>query len=366
MGAKLPLPVESCGGIVQVQNIMKARECPIAFAHNLPALLAENRTGSMKQFKPEISEEVIAKWQRVVDLISELADVPASLIMSTIDQHHSVYVANTSDANPYKVGQSFQLNEKLYCFGVFQNDGELCVEDATCDPRWHDNQDMEHGMSFYVGLPLKWPDGEIFGTICVLDKRRNKRALMFRKGLREFCRIVEDDLALLAEVERRKQAQLQLSHELANRETTIRQRTQDLEDANTALRVLLKGVETSKSEIEDRIQKQIKGLVLPHISKLRHLLSDTEVSTYHLEIVEINLRNVTSPLSTRMAEAFEVLTPAEAEIAQMIIHGRSTKEIAATLSRGTSTVEFHRNNIRQKLGLTNARKNLRQYLMSLG
>jgi len=319
----------------------------------------------MKRSKPDISPETLAKWQRVVDLISELADVPASLIMRTLNQSHSIYVANGFGPPAYRVGQSFQLNEKLYCFGVFQNDGELCVEDARCEPCWQDNQDLEHEMTFYVGLPLKWPDGDIFGTICILDKRRNKRALMFRKALREFCRIVEDDLRLLVEMDHRKQAQLELSRELADRETIIQQRTQDLEDANTALRVLLKGVETSKSEIEDRIQKQIKGLVLPHISKLRHMVSDSEPITSYLEVVETNLKNISSQLSTGIAEAFEVLTPAEAEIAQMIILGRSTKEIAATLSRGTSTVDFHRNNIRRKLGLTKARKNLRQYLRSL-
>ncbi len=49
----------------------------------------------------------------------------------------------------------------------------------------------------------------------------------------------------------------------------------------------------------------------------------------------------------------------------MIAHGRTTKEIAAILSREISTVEFHRNNIRQKPGLANQRKNLRQYLLSV-
>lgn len=315
--------------------------------------------------KRDITPETLGKWQRVVDLISELADVPATLIMNTNGDHHSVYVSSGSRGNPYNVGQAFELNEKLYCYGVFQNDGELCVEDARCDPRWQDNQDLEHGMSFYVGFPLKWPDGEIFGTICVLDSRRNKRALMFRKGLQEFCRVVEDDLALLQEIERRREAQAELRSELTNRENIIRKRTRDLEDANTALRVLLDNVETSKNEVEDRIVKQIKGLILPHISKLQHLLSDDEIASSHLEIADSNLRNITSALSTRMAETLETLTPTEGEIVQMIIHGRSTKEIAATLSRGTSTVEFHRNNIRQKLGLRNQRKNLRQYLLSL-
>ncbi len=49
----------------------------------------------------------------------------------------------------------------------------------------------------------------------------------------------------------------------------------------------------------------------------------------------------------------------------MILLGRSTKEIASTLVRGTSTIDFHRNNIRQKLGLQDRRQNLRQHLMSL-
>ena len=66
-----------------------------------------------------------------------------------------------------------------------------------------------------------------------------------------------------------------------------------------------------------------------------------------------------------MAEALEALTPTEAEIVQMIAQGRSTKEIANSLSRGTSTVDFHRNNIRKKLGLSNHGKNLQQYLASL-
>ena len=108
----------------------------------------------------------------------------------------------TSDhpENPYPVGMEFRLNPKLYCEGVFRVDGELVVEDATCDPRWSDNEDMEHGMSFYIGLPLKWPDGSIFGTICVLDRQRNRRALLFREGLTQFARMVEQDLALLQEV----------------------------------------------------------------------------------------------------------------------------------------------------------------------
>ena len=58
-------------------------------------------------------------------------------------------------------------------------------------------------MTFYIGYPLKWPDGTIFGTICVLDSRRNKRAVLFREGLQEFARVIEADLELFTEINRR-------------------------------------------------------------------------------------------------------------------------------------------------------------------
>ena len=320
---------------------------------------------TMTGAKPRITTGMLAKWQRVVDLISELADVPATLIMRTNVPDHSVAVSSEGDDNPYRPGQNYHLHEKLYCFGVISNDGELVVEDARCDPAWHDNEDLEFGMTFYVGYPLKWPDGELFGTICVLDRKRNKRAMMFRKGLQEFGRVVEDDLAMLQEVETRKLAQSELRKTVENRETTIKERTQALEDANTALRILLENVETSKNEVEKRILGQIRGLVLPHISKLRHLDADQQLQSSYLELVERNLKDITSSLSSRMAEAMERLTPTEAEVMQMILHGRTTKEIASTLSRGTSTVDFHRNNIRRKLGLRNRKTNLRQHLTSL-
>ena len=122
-------------------------------------------------FRPEVPLETRRNWQNIVDLIADLANVPASLVMVTKVPEHSVFLRNQSDEHPYKEGLTFTLNEKLYCDSVIQH-GELIVEDACSDPRWADNDDLEHGMSFYMGFPLRWPDQSIFGTICVLDRRK--------------------------------------------------------------------------------------------------------------------------------------------------------------------------------------------------
>jgi hypothetical protein len=44
----------------------------------------------------------------------------------------------------------------------------LLVPDALADQEWNANPDMKLGMISYMGVPVAWPNGEIFGTICVL------------------------------------------------------------------------------------------------------------------------------------------------------------------------------------------------------
>ncbi|WP_282170411.1 LuxR C-terminal-related transcriptional regulator [Ruegeria atlantica] len=311
-----------------------------------------------------IPKETINNWQRIVNLIARLADVPASLVMRTHTPEHSVFVRNDTADHPYDVGLCFRLNEKLYCHGVLEQ-GELVVEDAQYDPRWADNDDMEHGMSFYVGFPLYWPDGSVFGTICVLDSKLNRRALMFREGLKEFARVIEADLKLLVEADRRVQLERQLQESLDQLETRVEERTAELEEANIALRVLLQSVERSRDDYDQNIMRQIKGVVAPTFAKLRSRVTGNDAALVYLDILEENLRSITVSMSDEKRDVFEQLTPSEQDIAQMIMRGQTTKDIAQVLSREPSTIEFHRNNIRKKLGLRKTGQNLRTKLRSL-
>ena len=347
----------------------------------------------MTNDKPTIPQTSLAKWQRVVDIMARIMAVPAGLVMRTDPPDHSVLVTSEGEENPYVAGASFVLNRKLYCHSVLKNRDELLVRDAYSDSDWCDNQDLEHGMSFYLGLPLSWPDGTLFGTICVLDRRNNANAILYRDLLREFQQVIDGDLALLVEMSERGKLEVELQasledleHRVARRtseltrvneglrdeissrrraETALLLRERELEEANTALRVLLDHLETSRVEFEEKILRQIKGLVLPHVAKLRQGSSNANTSQHYLDIIDANLNRITSSLADRLVTAFESLTPTEIEIAQMVMDGKTTKEIASALSRETSTVDFHRNNIRKKLGITSRSRNLRTHLLSL-
>jgi GAF domain-containing protein len=71
------------------------------------------------------------------------------------------------------------------------------VSDASADPDWKDNPDMKLGMKAYLGYPVEWPDGEIFGTICVLDRKSRDFSDRRVRILEEFRSLVQAHLELL-------------------------------------------------------------------------------------------------------------------------------------------------------------------------
>ena len=98
----------------------------------------------------------------------------------------------------------------------------------------------------------------------------------------------------------------------------------------------------------------MKELVLPYIDKLRSgHLSDHQLA--YLAIIESGLNDIISPFMQKMTAMYSRFTPTEVQIVNMIKGGKTTKEIAELLHIGKATVDSHRNNIRNKLGLRTRR-----------
>ena len=147
-------------------------------------------------------------------------------------------------------------------------------------------------------------------------------------------------------------------------EKALEEKTINLEETNTALKVLLKKRDADRTEIEEKVLLNVKELVEPYLEKLRKSgLRDRQVT--FVNVLESNLKDLISSFTHKLASKLYNLTPAEIQVANLIKHGRSSKEIAAFLNISIKTIKNHRCSIRSKLGLTNKRINLRSYLLSL-
>ena len=118
--------------------------------------------------KPEISKEVIENWQQTVNVIARIARVPSALIMKVEPPYMKVLIASEGEENPYQPEDKDDM-DGLYCEHVIKTGESLNIPNALLDEDWDDNPDLELGMISYFGLPLYWPDGQVFGTICILD-----------------------------------------------------------------------------------------------------------------------------------------------------------------------------------------------------
>jgi PAS domain S-box-containing protein len=180
-----------------------------------------------------IPPETVGGWQKIVNVIAEIFKVPAALVMKVELSEITVFVSSESQGNPYERGEKARLNTGLYCETVMETRQRLLVPDALADKKWNANPDIELGMISYLGFPIAWPGGEIFGTICVLDRKNNSFSDLHERLLVQFRDAIESDLKTLSDLDVR-----------LNEETRAR-----LAEAERSRRALL-------SIIEDRQQAE--------------------------------------------------------------------------------------------------------------
>ena len=148
---------------------------------------------------------------------------------------------------------------------------------------------------------------------------------------------------------------------LQKKDREISLHAEKVEKLNTALQVLLDQRQQELTQKEENIRATLEKLVFPFLESLKGTRLDDEQKTY-VEVLETNLNNISSPFARRLATWHERLTPTEIQVADLLIAGKKTKEIARLLGVSPSAVAFHRANIRSKLGLKRKGTNLVSFL----
>ena len=220
------------------------------------------------------------------------------------------------------------------------------------------------------GVPVFDEHGEYLGfrgiDRDITQRKRSEKALEqinaeLEKRVEERTVVVsETNKQLREEIGERKQIEMALR----KREKELKNKTVQLQELNSALEILLKKRDEDRIDLEEKMVSNVRELVYPYLAKLNNgKLPDREKA--FVSIIESNLKDIISPFARSLTRKYLGLTPTEIQVANLIKQGKTTKDISDLNNLSPRTIEFHRDNIRTKLGIKNKKINLRTYLLSL-
>ncbi len=204
-----------------------------------------------------VSEALLKRWQSIIDLLAELSNVPAALIMRLKGDLIEVFRTSNSKDNPYPLGAIEHYHHKcgLYCEHVIRTDHKLLIPNALEDPDWKDNPDIALNMISYLGFPVLFPDSTPFGTICVLDSKYNEYTPSIEKLMVQFRDIIESQLAQLCQC-------VDLETELEKCRIVENLNTDFLNDSLTVpqerLQCITESLVTANRKLKDEIQIRLQ------------------------------------------------------------------------------------------------------------
>jgi PAS domain S-box-containing protein len=145
----------------------------------------------------------------------------------------------------------------------------------------------------------------------------------------------------------------------------LEEEKKELKEAHSKLQKLI-------SEKRGEYIKQIETQVFQYINQVTSIYIENlkesklnETQKEYLRRLEINLSQAGKLFSGNCPSKLLTLTNMELNIANLIMQGKSTKEMIDFFNISERTIETHRRKIRVKLGIVNRKINLRSYLLSL-
>ena len=152
--------------------------------------------------------------------------------------------------------------------------------------------------------------------------------------------------------------------DLIRAQEEVNAKANDLEGTTIALQQLFRKNERDQKEMQDKLLFNVNEMVKPYIKNLKNCDLNEEAQMY-TNVIESNIDEIVAPFMRGLAYQYFRLSPKEIHIANLIKQGKSTKKIADLLNITSRGVEFHRDKIRDKIGIKHSKAQLREVLLKL-
>lgn len=176
-----------------------------------------------------IPKEVENSWQRLVNVVADITGAPHSMIMRANSRNQiTIFCTNQIDERRRTQFKNGYVDNKTHeqsvaaCKQLLQEGNNRLHSDChkplfTLSPTFS-----------FLGTTLRWPDGSVFGVICLVDNKSNSYSLLFQSLLMSYKETVEAQLTIIYQ----QIKLLKLNSQLKQR---VKRRTEDLATLNYSL-----------------------------------------------------------------------------------------------------------------------------------
>ncbi len=160
-------------------------------------MLPENINPGVSILENENLQINLVRWMHQCELIKRCYQAEVAFVIQKTDLGYEIIVSSINDEHKYKSGSIYADNLALFDhFAQAHPDGEIILLADLAKPLPHDfNTEMN-----ILFRPIHWPDGSVFGALCVLNGKTDEQENSFM--LEPFQILLQQDLALLCQNQR--------------------------------------------------------------------------------------------------------------------------------------------------------------------
>jgi K+-sensing histidine kinase KdpD len=294
-----------------------------------------------------IPDSVIKKWQRLIDALAHLMEVPTALIMKNEYPYLEAFITSRTEDNPITP----DYKEKIfgtYCEITIKNKEKHEVHNALKHPIHKDKPALkENGLISYLGFPLVWPTGDIFGTICVLDRKERHFSKEKKDLMKELKISVDAHLELIYKNEQLKRAQERIKEQRDNLRLLTSTVRHDIANDLTYIQTFL-AVKRKKSELPKDFDEKLLPYVKSSIKSIENIKKLEQLFTEEREFEQVRPRSILEEINNRLSkmvsitgscsvQADEFLELALKELIRNAFKHTDTPKVEITLSENANS-----------------------------
>lgn len=243
------------------------------------------------------------RFDRITRMAQILFDVPIALV-SLVDSDRQ-WFKSCAGINARETPRSVS-----FCSHAILDDQIMLVEDARQDPRFANNSLVTGPpyIKFYAGRPLKGPNNQKMGTLCIIDRKLRTLSKADRKMLNDLAAWTESEFNAIDLNNKLKKANLELQDSLKTKEELVAMISHDLKNPLSPIKMCSEMLESHIPGPLNEKQQQMVGTIHRCADRMEELVKNI-FDVYKLELKKLPMDKTPIDVRNLLDGCAELLKP---------------------------------------------------------